>query len=145
MGSNQHSTCIVGVGNTLRSDDSVGAYICHLLKKQNAPVTIITTHQLDIAMAETISKFDVVVFVDAAVNEDEFSFQPLNDAVHQPQSSSHQINAAMLASLARQLFGAATQFYLCAVSATNFEMGSRLSEKTKQHANAAAAMLLKWI
>lgn len=145
MGSNQRSICIVGVGNTLRSDDSVGAYICHLLKKHNAPVTIITTHQLDIAMTETISKFDVVVFVDAAINEDEFSFYPLNDTVHQPQSSSHHINAAMLASLARQLFGATTQFYLCAVGATNFELGSRLSEKTKQHANAAAAMLLKWI
>jgi Ni,Fe-hydrogenase maturation factor len=51
----------------------------------------------------------------------------------------------MLASLAHQLFTASTTFYLCAIGASNFEMGSTLSEKTKQHAIAAAAMLLKWI
>ena len=139
------TTCIVGIGNTLRSDDSAGAYVCRLLKKQQVPVTIITTQQLDIAMVEDLSKFDTVVFIDAAVDETAFSFQPLHTTPQQPQSSSHHINAAMLASLAKQLFATSTQFYLCAIGATNFEIGTTLSEKTKQHANDAAAMLLNWI
>jgi hydrogenase maturation protease len=142
---NNTNTCIVGIGNTLRSDDSVGAYVCRLLKKQQVAATIITTQQLDIAMVEDLSKFKAVIFIDAAVNEEEFSFQLLTQTDQQPQSSSHHINAAMLASLAHQLFTASTTFYLCAIGASNFEMGSTLSEKTKQHAIAAAAMLLKWI
>lgn len=66
--------CIAGIGNTLRSDDSVGIYICNWLKKHEAPATILTTHQLDITMAETLSLFDVVIFIDAAVNESSWSF-----------------------------------------------------------------------
>lgn len=145
MHNNNKNICIVGIGNTLRSDDSVGVYICHRLKKYEAPVTIITTHQLDITMAEKLSTFDVVIFVDAAVNESSFSFQLLEDSPVQPTSSSHGISAAMLAALAKKLFVTGTQFYVCAVGAEHFEMGNRLSEKTKQHADEAAALLLKWI
>lgn len=145
MSNDKKKIGIIGIGNTLRSDDSAGAYVCRLLKKQQVPVTIITTQQLDIAMVEDLSKFDTVIFIDAAIDETAFSFQHLHTTPQQPQSSSHHINAAMLASLAKQLFATSTQFYLCAIGATNFEMGTTLSEKTKQHASDAAAMLLNWI
>lgn len=137
--------CIAGIGNTLRSDDSVGIYICNWLKKHEAPATILTTHQLDITMAETLSLFDVVIFIDAAVNESSWSFTLLENDPGQLSSSLHGISAAMLAALTKQLFTTGTQFYVCAVGATHFEMGSHLSEKTKQHALEAAALLLKWI
>jgi hydrogenase maturation protease len=145
MNTSIKSTCIIGIGNSLRSDDGAGAYICSLLEEKKLPVTIITTHQLDIGMVEELSKFDRVIFVDAAANETQFSFQLLNTLSQQLQSSSHHINTAMLASLAKQLFAAPTQFYLCAVGASHFEMGSSLSEKTKYNATEAAAMLSKWI
>ena len=145
MSSDKKKIGIIGIGNTLRSDDGAGAYVCSLLEEKNLPATAIITQQLDIAMAEEFAKFDIVILVDAAANETAFSFEPLHTTPQQPQSSSHHINAAMLAGLAKQLFATKTQFYLCAIGATNFEMGTTLSEKTKQHATDAAAMLLNWI
>ena len=145
MSSNKKSICIIGIGNTLRSDDGAGAYVCSLIEEKKIPVTIITTQQLDIGMVEDLAKFDAVIFIDVAVNETQFSFQLLNTHNQQLQSSSHHINTTMLASVAKQLFATTTQFYLCAVGATHFEMGSSLSEKTKHNAVEAAAMLTKWI
>lgn len=67
-------TCIVGIGNPLRSDDGVGAYICQLLEEKNLPgVSIISTQQLDIGIAEELSKFDNVIFVDASLEEEAIS------------------------------------------------------------------------
>ncbi len=142
----KRNTCIVGIGNTLRSDDGVGAYTCQLLKEKNLPaVIIITTQQLDISMAEELSKFDSVIFIDASLQEETISFQSLLVKDNPPQSFSHHINAAMLVSLARQLFLTDTRFYICAIGAHNFEMGTRLSEKTIHNAAEAASLLAEWI
>ena len=139
-------TCIVGIGNTLRSDDGAGAYVCRLLEDVNpAFVTIITTQQLDIGMTEDLAKFDRVIFIDASMEEDSFSFKPLEIENNPASSSSHQINAGMLVSLARQLYTTNTQFYICAIGGQNFDMGKNLSEKTTINAHEAAALIRKWI
>jgi hydrogenase maturation protease len=144
--SNTKTTCIVGIGNTLRSDDGAGAYAGHLLEEKKIPgVTVIITQQLDIAMAAELATFDQVIFIDAAIHEEGISFQPLTAANNSPQSFAHHINAAMLVSLAKQLYNTATQFYVCAIRAKNFEMGNELSEKTLQHTQKAAAIISEWI
>ncbi len=141
------STCIVGIGNPLRSDDGVGACICRLLEEKNLQdVTFITTQQLDIGIAEDFSKFDRVVLVDASVNETAFSFMPLvQDFNPQTQSFSHQINAGILYGLTQQLFSTNTRFFICAIGANDFEMGDQLSEKTISNALEAVSMLTEWI
>lgn len=145
-GAEKKSTCIVGIGNTLRSDDGVGAHICQLLEEKRLPaVTVITTQQLDIALADDLSKFDSVVFIDASLEEETISFGPLLAEDHQARAFSHQINAAMLVSLTSKLFSTNTQFYICAIGAYNFEMGNRLSEKAIRNATEAASLLAKWI
>lgn len=139
-------TCIVGIGNPLRSDDGVGAYVCQLMEEKNLPdVTLITTQQLDIGMTEDFTKFDRVIFVDASLKNETISFHPLSLENNQPQSFSHQINAAMLVSLAQQLYSTNTRFYICAIGANNFEMGNRLSEKTMNNALEAVSLLTEWI
>jgi len=139
-------TCIVGIGNTLRSDDGAGAYVCRLLENVNvANVTIITTHQLDIGMTEELANFERVIFVDASLDEDSFSLKPLEIENNPASSSSHQINAGMLVSLARQLYTTETRFYICAIGAHNLDIGNDLSEKTTINANEAAALITKWI
>jgi hydrogenase maturation protease len=140
------STCIVGIGNTLRSDDGVGHYVCQLLDAKQLPgVSTISTQQLDTTITAALATFARVVFVDASVNAATVLFQSLATGDEQTQSFSHHVNAAMIASLAGKLYSANTQFYICAIGATNFEMGNQLSEKTWSNADAAVSLLSEWI
>jgi hydrogenase maturation protease len=137
------TTCIVGIGNPLRSDDGVGAYVCELIHAKQLPgVNTIITQQLDTAMIEELIGFDEVIFVDAAVNTSKINLNPIteNSAVTQPLS--HHINAVLFAKLAQQLYAAATQFNICAIPAANFKMGKKLSVKAKSNATKAAALLI---
>ena len=146
VGMNNKSICIAGIGNTLRSDVGVGDYVCRLMEEKNLDgVSTIIMQQLDIGMTEDFIKYDIVIFVDASIEEKAFSFQPLAVENNQPQSFSHHINAAMLVSLAQVLYSASTRFYICAVGADQFEMGNTISEKTMGNALASAAFLTGWI
>jgi len=139
-------TCITGIGNTLRSDDGVGAYVCRLMEEKNLEgVTVIITQQLDLAMTEDLTKFDTVIFVDASPKDETISFKLLALENNQPQSFSHHINAAVLAGLAKILYSANTRFYICAVGGTNFEMGNILSEKAMSNALESVSFLTDWI
>jgi hydrogenase maturation protease len=63
-------TLIIGYGNQSRRDDGVGWFILEQLAALNLPnVELETGHQLEIEAAETISRYDAVIFVDAAIPE----------------------------------------------------------------------------
>ena len=142
----EKSTCIIGIGNPLRSDDGAGSYVCKLIEEKKIPgVTLITTHQLDIGITEDLSKYDTVIFVDASLKEDTISFQPLSLDNDRSQSFSHRINAGMLVSLVHQLFETKTKFYICAIGVSDFEIGNGLSEKTMSNALEAFSLLITWI
>jgi hydrogenase maturation protease len=144
--SKKQSTCIVGIGNTLRSDDGVGDYVCQLIDAKQLPgVSTTSIQQLDTTITATLVTFHRVIFVDASVNAATVLFQPLATGDEQPQSFSHHVNAAMISGLAEKLYSANTQFYICAIGATNFEMGNQLSEKTCNNAHAAVSLLTEWI
>jgi len=139
-------TCITGIGNTLRSDDGVGAYVCRLIEEKNLEgVTVIIVQQLDIGMTEDLTKFDTVIFVDASLKDETISFKPLALENNQPPSVSHHINAAVLTGLAKILYSANTRFYICAIGGNNFEIGHVLSEKAMDNALEAVSFLTDWI
>ena len=140
------TTCIVGIGNPLRSDDGIGAYVCTLIEEKKLPgLHAITTQQLDTGMLEELTGFNRVLFIDAAVNTKKISIQPITKENALPQSFSHHINVAMLAGLAEQLYAAKTQFYVCAIPVQNFKLGNTLSKTAKKNAAAAAALIGKWV
>ena len=60
---------VIGYGNTLRSDDGVGAKVAAAVAELALPgVVALVLHQLTPELAETISEARAVVFVDAAVD-----------------------------------------------------------------------------
>lgn len=137
------TACIVGIGNPLRSEDGIGAYVCELINAKHLPgVHTITTQQLDTSMIEELTGFDAVIFVDAAVNTGKISLILISEGSTVTQPLSHHINAVLFAKLAQQLYATATQFYLCTIPATNFELGKKLSVKAKSNATKAAALLI---
>lgn len=137
---------VVGVGNTLRGDDGIGAYVCSLIDKTGLTgVQTLVLQQLHTELVEDFLAFDAVIIIDASVSTMNVSFHPLIQNDLQPVSSSHHVNASLLAALAQQLYQKEITMMICAVKGDNFDMGEGLSTTAKKNADTAFDSICKWV
>lgn len=137
---------IVGVGNTLRGDDGIGAYICHAIDKLGiSSVSILVIQQLQTEQVEEFLTYDHVVIADATISGESVKFLPLDKEDSKPVSTSHHVNADLLASLAEQLYQQPLSIMICAVKGESFEMSELLSPLAKQNADQAISIICSWI
>lgn len=137
---------MIGVGNTLRGDDGIGASVCTMIEQlQLTGVSTITTHQLHIEQAEDFSAYDILIIVDAAVTGDEVVFNEVLESGSDAHPASHHINAATLLSLLKKLYKKEIQMMLCAVPGENFDMGEQLSSTAQKNAGIAAGTIISWL
>jgi Ni,Fe-hydrogenase maturation factor len=62
-----------------------------------------------------------------------------------PLSSSHHLNAAMLAALSEKVYGIKMSLFICAVRGHDFNIGDAISEKAKANCLMAISLILEWI
>ncbi len=137
---------IVGIGNTLRSDDGVGAYVCEKMERLNLPgTTTIIVQQLQVEMIEEMSHYDHVIIVDASATNDTIQFEPLQENLQQTVSSSHHVNASLIQTLSQKLYNKTLSLYLCAIPGSNFDTGDSLTMRTKHLAEEAIVIITSWI
>ncbi|MDP4262812.1 MAG: hydrogenase maturation protease [Bacteroidota bacterium] len=142
----EHKIGVVGIGNTLRGDDGIGAYICLQIDGWNMEgVTTFVTQQLHTGLIDDLLPFDFIILADAAVTGGPVVFYPLKKDESQPVSSSHHINANLLVSLAQRLHGKELPVMICAVKGENFDMGNQLSPSAVTNANRAINIIRYWI
>jgi hydrogenase maturation protease len=132
---------VIGYGNPGRLDDGLGPALIERLEAE-APdgVALDSNYQLNIEDAEAISRMDVAVFADAAVDGDgPFYFKKLQPG--EPIAfTSHAMDAASVLRLAQDLFKARTKAYALGIRGYEFnEFGERLSAPAQ--ANLEAALL----
>jgi len=119
---------VIGYGNTLRSDDGVGAKVAAAIDAQAlSGVTALVRHQLTPELAETIFEARAVVFVDAAVDAAaEVQVRRLEPA-DGAQLMAHAADPRTLLALARQLFGRCPPAWWLTIPVENLEFGEELS------------------
>lgn len=129
-------TLVLGYGNCSRTDDGVGCFVVERLQElalQN--VGLLTAHQLEVDHAELISRFETVVFVDAAVPQ---SPLPISRTIVKPQFGSHAVAHYLtpgdLLGLSDMLFGRTPQAVLFSIRGTDFNFGTTLSPATEHAA-----------
>jgi hydrogenase maturation protease len=143
----QAKLLVVGYGNTLRGDDGVGQCIAIAIEAMGLPeVRTIVIHQLAPELAETISRIDTVVFVDAAVgigNEVRVSeLQPQNSAA----MMAHAPAPGTLLALTRHLYGRAPHAWLLSIPVANLAFGEALSDLGKRGvATAVEIIRSRWL
>ena len=143
---NTPSCLIAGIGNTLRSDDGVGAFVCaEIEKKQLNNVFTITSQQLQTEFIDQFLLYDYVVVVDASMNAEGILFEKVPDTTEAVLHSSHHINLATLNSLTKQLHGRAINLYSCGIETESFETGEQLSAKAKANAEKAVLFITDWV
>jgi hydrogenase maturation protease len=137
---------IVGVGNTIRGDDGIGTFICNSIERLELDgVKTMAVQQLHTEMVEEFLSFDHIVIADAAVTGEPVLFYPLKREGSAPVSTSHHVNANLLASLSDRLYKKELPMMLCAVRGENFEIGEHLSAIAKQNADLAISIISDWI
>ena len=144
---NQNSKiCVVGIGNTLRSDDGIGALVCSCLEIMNFPgVTTLVIQQLQVELIEKFLTYDYVILADASLSGKEVDFYTLPFDEVAIVSSSHQASAKMLDTLSQKLYHKKLPILICAVRGENFEIGETLSDYAITNTGKAVHLLYNWI
>lgn len=127
---------IIGYGSSLHADDRFGIVVAEQLRNLVADdlAEVITTHQLQPELAEPISRFAGVIFVDACTSLPPgevacLDLQSRPGPNHEPVSSafSHATTPRSLLDCARELYGQAPPGFLYLVGGEDFELGEQMS------------------
>jgi hydrogenase maturation protease len=123
---------VIGFGNPLREDDGLGwQAVGNLAEKPwSSEVRLETRHQLTPELAETLSKADLVIFIDARADAapGRLSCEPMYPARGREGGFSHQLDIPSLLACAEDLFGRAPRAFLLSVGASSFGFGETLSK-----------------
>ncbi len=133
---------VIGYGNTLRSDDGVGARVAEAVAALDLPgVTALSCALLAPELAEPIAGAERVVFVDAAVDAPR---EVQLRAVHPAESSqilAHAADPRTMLALARDVFGHTPEGWLLTIPAENIAIGEELSNLARHGYSQALEMI----
>ncbi|MBH8577773.1 hydrogenase maturation protease [Nostocaceae cyanobacterium CENA369] len=122
---------VIGYGNELLSDDSIGQRVAKALHLSNGKS--IAVHQLTPELAEVLADTELAVFIDAclATKTSQVQIQLLS-----PESlnviAGHTADPRSLLALTKALYGYCPQAWWVTVPGANFELGENLSPLAEQ-------------
>ncbi len=119
---------VIGYGNTLRQDDSVGPRVVERIEALHLPgVRTLICAQLSPEHAESLAHARVAVFVDAAKDAPRHvRLQPVKPGAT-TQLMAHAAEPATMLALARAVYGRAPQAWLLPIPAVRMGFGPNLS------------------
>ncbi len=123
---------IVAYGNPLRSDDGLAWRAADELEGKflESDVEILRLHQLAPELAEAVSRFKAVIFVDAAAAGTRPAGEVRCEEIllsARESRFSHHLSADAVVALARQLYGATARAFSVTSSGQCFDHGESLS------------------
>lgn len=127
---------VIGYGNTLLSDDSVGALAATELENRLSPlgVTVLVRHSLTPELAADLREADAAVFIDSRADAPagRVDISPIEAVADQTMAMVHFLSPAGLLTWTRQLYGRAPAGWVASMGGLNFEMGEQLSPPVAQ-------------
>lgn len=138
---------VIGYGNTLREDDGVGWRAAELLEERLSPdaAEIIRCHQLTPELAANLEQARIVVFLDAACDQEPGVVSSVPVQADEAGAWSHQLSPGQLLTLTKHLSGAAPPAFLIRGGVLRTGLGEKLTESGEraavQMAEAAQVLL----
>ena len=140
----QNKILIIGYGNSLRGDDAIGQIIAEKIEELKVKnVDTLALHQLTPDIAEIISKYQVVFFVDASEDKlvNEVQVFDIKHSENRPQIE-HAMTPENLLRLATDLYNTTPICNYVIIPAENFEFSETLSPLTKSFLEPAIKAIL---
>lgn len=137
---------VIGIGNSLRSDDGVAAFIIgELQKRSDVQADFCVYQQLTTDLIPIMLSHRYVLLIDAAVGINTVQWQVVQDDYTGSTPSSHHIDPGQLILLASQLFHQKLSLTVCTLPVHDMEIGDRLSDATIAFAQQAIKEIVYWI
>ncbi len=133
---------VVGIGNTLRGDDAVGAYVVSRLPGSRN-VSLETVHQLTPDWTDRLHEASRVLFVDADAKGRAPQIERLTPSPAVPIG--HTIRPEVLIAWMEAICPAVPEAWLLRVPAFRFDVGAPLSERCSNHAERAIQLATAWL
>jgi hydrogenase maturation protease len=125
---------IIAYGNPLRSDDGFAWHTAGLLREKLSSdnIEIVCLHQLTPELAESLSRAEDAIFLDARVDgkPGNIHWTPVPREAEGP-ACSHTLTPAQLLVLSDLLYGVAPEAYEVSVTGESFTHGEQLSHTVK--------------
>lgn len=142
----QKGILLIGVGNTIKADDGIGAYICGRIASLDLTgVRTLTVHQLDAAIIEEVVAADIIIIADACVEGTNVTFQKVNTGGPAGPSSPHYVSASLLMQMIKLVHNTERPLYVCSVAGYDFSTREGLSARAKKNADKAVSIISTWI
>jgi hydrogenase maturation protease len=140
-------TLIIGYGNQNRRDDGVGWFVLEQLTALDLPgAKLETSHQLEVEASETISHFDAVIFVDAAIPEaPELIQRTVVTPGFQSHAVAHYLTTADVLSLCKTLYNREPKAVLFSIRGSDFNFGTSLTPEVEQAAREVVKQIVEII
>jgi len=136
---------LIGVGNILRTDDGIGAYISKQIENLRlSGVDCLIVQQLQVELIEDLLHYQTIIIADASLGDSEVDLSPLN-RLDAGMASSHQIDAGMLFSVAKNIYQKDLDIYICAVKGEDFSIGDKITTAVLARANTAVELIRNFI
>lgn len=137
---------VIGIGNSLRSDDGVAAFIIgELQKRSDVQSDFCVYQQLTTDLIPIMLSHRSVLLIDAAVGINTVQWQVVKDDYTGSTPSSHHIDPGQLILLASQLFHHKLSLTVCTLPVHDMEIGDRFSDATIAFAQQAIKEIVYWI
>ena len=137
---------VVGYGNIMRCDDAAGIFVVQKISEEKIPqVKTTTAHQLHVEMLEEAVGCDTVILVDAAEEGEELVFRKVERFPSSQMVSSHHMTPELFLELARTIYHADLNLYLCSIRGEYFETGATLSSQVLLRVQKAAGLIRNFI
>ncbi len=134
----RRSPLVIGIGNSLRGDDGVGA----LLAEQVGGRSV---QQLTPELAAELAELEAVLFIDAWLAPAGATPELTEIAPAVDVTDSHRLEPAQLLAISQVLYGRSPAVHLLRVPAYRFDHGITLSAELQAALPAARALLHQWL
>ena len=135
---------VIGIGNPLRCDDGVGAYVAESIEAKGLHgVKVWITQQLQVEDLERMLEFSRIILVDASVQGPLLDFRPIEKFTGHILSSSHYLSAETFVNLANSIYHKNLNIHLCSIRGDCFDTGDKLSSGVLQRAQEAVKLICR--
>lgn len=142
MNSVNQSTLVIGYGNSLRRDDGIGLKVATTVAElELTGVSAKTVHQLTPELAATLTEFERVIFVDAAVNCETVTLEAIQPEATQAQQMGHFCDARSLLVLSQLLYNHNPQAWLITIPVADLNFGEVFSPVAEKGAAEALKII----
>ncbi len=143
------STWVIGYGNPHRRDDGLGPYVVNRLCKElhSAPgIGFCSLHQLDPVLVDELQTADLIILVDATVEELEggIRWTKVQPGTEISSRGTHDLKPSTFLCLLKAFYHRSPATWLVSVQGSDFGFGEGLSPETREKADRAWAEIAQF-